>query len=216
VTREAYSHEVSSAGFWFGGGGIDEAAFYSYAYPTPDEFSKADVQPDAAYFFEPLGEFVLTYEAVRTSPSPDEALMAFLQSTWEAASRLGDWPHASLECPVGEALSVRRAHVPEIDPDHMSVEHIFDHQGEEEHGRYTLRVEGIDETAVLTYTKEADGVMIIERTEVPAALKELGLGVALAHRVVQEAREQGLRIVAVCPFFRSHVKRHESWRDVVR
>ncbi|MEM1350424.1 MAG: DUF5996 family protein, partial [Myxococcota bacterium] len=91
----------------------DEAAFYSYAYPTPDGFPEADVSPDEAYYFEPLGEFVLTYEAVRTSPDPEKALLSFLQSTWEAASRLGDWPHTSLECPFGEALRVRASHVPE-------------------------------------------------------------------------------------------------------
>jgi hypothetical protein len=103
VAREAYSHEVSSAGFWPGGGGpIDYAAFYSYAYPAPDGFADAPVRPDAAFFARELGEFVLPYDAVRTTPNPDNALMGFLQSTYEAAATLGHWDRAVLECSRGE------------------------------------------------------------------------------------------------------------------
>lgn len=101
VTREAYSHEVSSAGFWPGGGGIDFPAFYSYAYPAPNGFSDARAAPDAAYFEKSLGEFVLPYDAVRTSGDPDETLMAFLQSTYRAAADLGGWDRAALECETG-------------------------------------------------------------------------------------------------------------------
>jgi hypothetical protein len=102
VTREAYSHEVSSAGFWPGGGGvIDVPAFYSYAYPAPDGFAKARPAPDAAYFETRLGEFVLPYDAVRRSSDPDATLMAFLQSTYAAAADLGGWDRAALECPMG-------------------------------------------------------------------------------------------------------------------
>jgi len=78
VTREAYSHEVSSAGFWPGGGGIDFPAFYSYAYPAPAGFAGACAEPKEAYFDKTLGEFVLPYEAVRRSGDPEAALMAFL------------------------------------------------------------------------------------------------------------------------------------------
>lgn len=106
VTREAYSHEVSSAGFWPGGGGIDFPAFYSYAYPTPKGFSDAKVEPAEAYFHEPLGEFVLPYDAVRTAADPEAALMAFLETTYRAAADLGDWS-AELECATGEPLRVR-------------------------------------------------------------------------------------------------------------
>ena len=102
VTREAYSHEVSSAGFWPGGGGvIDFPAFYSYAYPAPDGFAEARPTPEAAYFETRLGEFVLPYEAVRTSSDPDGTLLAFLQSTYAAAADLGGWNRAALECPMG-------------------------------------------------------------------------------------------------------------------
>ncbi len=101
VTREAYSHEVSSAGFWAGGGPIDDAAFYSYAYPGPDGFSDAPVNPDAAYFDKDFGEFILPYEAVRTSADPEKTLMAFLESTYEAAASLGNWDRWQ-ECARGQ------------------------------------------------------------------------------------------------------------------
>ena len=97
VAREAYSHEVSSAGFWPGGGGIEYPAFYSYAYPAPDGFSKAKVQPDGAFWSNELGEFVLPYEEVRTASSPDEVLLEFLESTYEAAAERADWDRAALE-----------------------------------------------------------------------------------------------------------------------
>lgn len=103
VAREAYSHEVSSAGFWPGGGGvIEEPAFYSYAYPAPDGFAEARVTPEAAYFHDKLGEFILPYEAVRTSGDPEAMLMDFLQSTYDAAADLGKWDRANLECALGE------------------------------------------------------------------------------------------------------------------
>jgi hypothetical protein len=101
VMQEAYSHEVSSAGFWPGGGlgGQEEAAFYAYAYPSPAGFSHYPVLPREAYFHAGLGEFVLPYEAVRTAVNPDQALLAFLQSTYEAAAVLADWNRQALERP---------------------------------------------------------------------------------------------------------------------
>jgi hypothetical protein len=101
VTREAYSHEVSSAGFWPGGGGVDFPAFYSYAYPTPDGFANAQPGPDAAYFDKRLGEFLLPYDAVRRASAPEATLMSFLSSTYQAAADLGGWDRAALECPLG-------------------------------------------------------------------------------------------------------------------
>ena len=96
VMVEAYSHEVASAGFW-PGAGLGEATFYAYAYPQPDGFPEAAVEPDAAYFHDDLGEFVLPYEAVRTAADPDATLLAFLQRTYEAAADLGAWDRAALE-----------------------------------------------------------------------------------------------------------------------
>ena len=108
VAREAYSHEVSSAGFWPGGGGVyDEAAFYSYTYPAPDGFANARVKPDAAFWSKDLGEFLLPYEAMRSERDPDAALLMFLQSTYDAAADLGKWDRANLECAIGEAGKCR-------------------------------------------------------------------------------------------------------------
>jgi len=101
VMREAYSHEVSSAGFWPGGNGIDFPAFYSYVYPAPAGFRAFAVQPEAAYFSEALGEFLLPYDAVRTAADPEATLLAFLQSTYEAAAHTAGWDRAALECPRG-------------------------------------------------------------------------------------------------------------------
>jgi Family of unknown function (DUF5996) len=102
VTREAYSHEVSSAGFWPGGQGFD-AAFYSYAYPEPNGFRDTAIRPTGAYFHKDLREFVLPYEAVRTASDPDSMLLDFLYSTYEAAAVTADWDRAHLECREGLA-----------------------------------------------------------------------------------------------------------------
>ena len=101
VACEAYSHEESSAGFWPGSGAIDYPAFYSYAYPEPPGFRAAKVKPDAAFFSEALGEFILPYDVVRTAAHPDQALLDFLQSTYEAAAQAAKWDRAALECSRG-------------------------------------------------------------------------------------------------------------------
>jgi Family of unknown function (DUF5996) len=108
VACEAYSHEVSSAGFWPGSGAIDYPAFYSYAYPEPAGFRTAPVRPDAAFFSEALGEFVLPYDAVRTAAQPDQALLEFLQSTYEAAANCAKWDRDALECALGQPGVVRQ------------------------------------------------------------------------------------------------------------
>ncbi|MEX2672872.1 MAG: DUF5996 family protein [Phycisphaeraceae bacterium] len=101
ITREAYSHEVSSAGFWPGGGGIDYPAFYSYAYPEPDGFRTATIHPEQAFYEPALGEFVLPYDVVRQADDPDATLLQFLQSAYDAAAERGGWPRTELECPLG-------------------------------------------------------------------------------------------------------------------
>jgi len=109
VTREAYSHEVSSAGLWPGGAGGEGAPFfYSYAYPSPEGFGDAKVAPEAARFDAALGEFILDYDEVRTALDPDAALLAFLDSTYAAAADLGRWDRAALECAPGEPGIPRR------------------------------------------------------------------------------------------------------------
>lgn len=97
VTREAYSHEVSSCGFWPGGGVIPYPAFYSYAYPEPAGFAAVPVKPDAAFYNTDLREFILPYDIVRSSTSPDETLLDFLQATYEGAANLAHWDRTALE-----------------------------------------------------------------------------------------------------------------------
>jgi hypothetical protein len=97
ITREAYSQEVSSLGFWPGNAAMPTPVFYSYAYPEPAGFSEAKVPPDAAFYEPKLREFILPYEAVRTAKKPDEVLLDFAQSAYDAASQLGKWDRAALE-----------------------------------------------------------------------------------------------------------------------
>ncbi len=97
MTREAYSHEVSSVGFWPGSGEIKDAAFYSYTVPEPPGFKQALVRPNAAHYETQLGEFILMYEDVRKSESPTASLLEFCQSTYEAGASLGNWDRAALE-----------------------------------------------------------------------------------------------------------------------
>jgi Family of unknown function (DUF5996) len=108
VTCEAYSHEVSSAGFWPGSGAIDYPAFYSYAYPEPAGFRTMQVRPDAAFFSEAVSEFILPYDAVRTAAEPNQALLEFLQSTYEAAANAAKWDRGALECAPGQPGVVRQ------------------------------------------------------------------------------------------------------------
>jgi hypothetical protein len=100
VTREAYSHEVSSAGFWPGNAAYPHAAFFSYAYPTPEGFNRARIEPDGAFWSPDLGEWLLPYDVVCSASDPDRSLLRFLQTTYRAAADLGGWD-ASLECRIG-------------------------------------------------------------------------------------------------------------------
>lgn len=104
VAREAYSHEVSSCGFWPGGGPVAYPVFYSYAYPEPNGFAGAPVKPSPAFYSTDLREFILPYDAVRAAESPDETLLDFLQTTYEAAANLANWDRNFLE---GSKLGLR-------------------------------------------------------------------------------------------------------------
>jgi len=106
VAREAYSHEVSSAGFWPGNDAFPRAAFYSYAYPEPLGFRDKPVPP-RAYFDANLGEFILPYDAVRVAGEPDALLLEFLSRTYEAAADAASWDRAALECEIGVPGRVR-------------------------------------------------------------------------------------------------------------
>ena len=97
VMVEAYSHEVSSCGFWPGGGPVNEPVFYAYAYPEPQGFKEYPIQPKEAFYHTEMSEFLLPYDVIRTANSPDEVLLAFLQSTYEAAATCAKWDRNTLE-----------------------------------------------------------------------------------------------------------------------
>ena len=106
VTREAYSHEVSSAGFWPGNEVYPNPAFYSYAYPSPAGFAQATVEPSEALWSDTFGQWLLPYDAVRKAADPDAAVLAFLSTTYRAATDLSDWERG-LECEIGIAGTPR-------------------------------------------------------------------------------------------------------------
>jgi hypothetical protein len=110
VTTEAYSDEVSSCGYW--PGGATEGVFYSYAYPEPEGFSRQHVTPDDAHYDDQLGEFVLPYAAVRSASDPDACLLGFMESTFQAAYRLGRWPGSEQESATGTAPATAGHSVP--------------------------------------------------------------------------------------------------------
>jgi Family of unknown function (DUF5996) len=97
ITREAYSHKAISHGFWCGGGAVPEPAFYAYAAPEPEGLKESSILPAAGYYHRELNEFILPYEAIRTSLSPEKDLLSFMQSTYEAAARLANWNRPELE-----------------------------------------------------------------------------------------------------------------------
>ena len=101
VMNEAYSHECASVGFWPGNGGYGRAAFYAYAYPEPDGFGAEQVAPAGAAYNADVGQFLVDYDAIRTAASPDDALLDFMQSTYEAAANQGAWNRKALERPSG-------------------------------------------------------------------------------------------------------------------
>jgi len=101
VAREGYSHECISAGWWPGGGGLEDAAFYAYAYPEPTGYAETAIEPTGAFYDRTLREFILPYEVVRTSERPDELLLRFLHSTYAAGADLAQWDRAALERPPG-------------------------------------------------------------------------------------------------------------------
>tara|TARA_A100001391_G_scaffold64005_2_gene40028 strand:+ start:13901 stop:15199 length:1299 start_codon:yes stop_codon:yes gene_type:complete len=213
VAQEAYDREVSSAGFWPGGGGIDYPAFYAYAYPAPGGYRAAAVQPDAAFWHEGMSEFVLPYAAVQSAADPDETLMAFLVSTYEAAADLGGWDRDLLECAHGQPRKVRT-------PDAALATHAQP-AGEEKverldgpsKGRYRLIIDGIE--AEMTYSRAGQGLIIIDHTEVPAALRGRKVGERLVRQAIEDARRDGVAIMPLCPFAKAQIGRHPEWQDVL-
>lgn len=214
VAQEAYDREVSSAGFWPGGNGIDYPAFYAYAYPAPGGYRAAAVQPDAAFWHEGLSEFVLPYEAVQSAADPDADLMAFLVSTYEAAADLGGWDRDLLECAQGRPREVRRADAGSVTVAPSVGDEKIEREDGPSKGRYRLVVDGVE--AEMAYSRVGKRQIIIDHTEVPAALRGRKVGERLVQRAIEDARRDGVTIIPLCPFAKAQIERHPEWHDVVR
>jgi predicted GNAT family acetyltransferase len=214
VAQEAYDREVSSAGFWPGGGGLDYAAFYAYAYPAPNGYRGAAVQPDEAFWHDGLSEFVLPYEAVQTAADPDAALMAFLVSTYEAAADLGGWDRDLLECDHGEPRKVRAPDAAVVTAAADAEDGQVEREDGAAKGRYRLVIDGAE--AEMTYSRAGDGMIIIDHTYVPEALRGRKVGERLVRQAVEDARRDGIVIVPLCPFAKAQIDRRPEWQDVIR
>lgn len=214
VAQEAYDREVSSAGFWPGGGGIDYPAFYAYAYPAPGGYRAASVQPDAAFWHEGMSEFVLPYDAVQAATDPDEALMAFLVSTYEAAAVLGSWDRDLLECAQGRPRQVRPPDAALAGNAPLVGDETVEREDGAAKGRYRLVVDGVE--AEMTYSRAGEGLIIIDHTEVPAALRGRKVGERLVRQAIEDARRDEIAIIPLCPFAKAQIGRHPEWQDVVR
>jgi predicted GNAT family acetyltransferase len=213
VAQEAYDREVSSAGFWPGGGGIDYPAFYAYAYPAPNGFRSAAVRPDAAFWHDGLSEFILPYEAVQSASDPDEALMAFLVSTYEAAAELGGWDRDLLECAQGRPRQVRPPDA-ELAKDAPSmIDRPVEREDGASKGRYRIVIDGAE--AEMTYSRAGNGLIIIDHTEVPAVLRGRKVGERLVRQAIEDARREGVAIIPLCPFAKAQIGRHPEWQDVL-
>lgn len=212
VAQEAYDREVSSAGFWPGGNGIDYPAFYAYAYPAPGGYRAAPVRPEGAFWHDGLSEFMLPYDAVQAAADPDAALMAFLVSTYEAAADLGDWDRELLECAQGEPRRVRAPTA--ATPTVAETDETVEREDGPSKGRYRLVVDGVE--AEMTYSRVGTTQIIIDHTEVPAALRGRKVGERLVRQAVEDARRDRLVIIPLCPFAKAMIGRHPEWQDVVR
>lgn len=214
VAQEAYDREVSSAGFWPGGGGMDYPAFYAYAYPAPGGYRTASVQPEAAFWHEGLSEFVLPYDAVQSAADPDAALMAFLVSTYDAAADLGGWDRDLLDCEQGRPRQVRPPDAKQADRTASGDDGEVEREDGPSKGRYRLVVDGHE--AEMTYSRAGAGLIIIDHTEVPTALRGRKVGERLVRQAVEDARRDRVEIIPLCPFAKAQIGRHPEWQDVLR
>lgn len=214
VAQEAYDREVSSAGFWPGGNGIDYPAFYAYAYPSPGGYRSAPLRPEAAFWHDGLSEFVLPYDAVQAAADPEEALMAFLVSTYEAAADLGSWDRELLECALGEPRRVRRPSAEPAGEAQLPTDVPVERQDGESKGRYRLVIDGNE--AEMTYSRVGKSQIIIDHTEVPNALRGRKVGERLVRQAVEDARRDSVILIPLCPFAKAQFDRHPEWHDVLR
>ncbi|SFV38628.1 Predicted acetyltransferase, GNAT superfamily [Devosia crocina] len=214
VAQEAYDREVASVGFWPGGGGLDYPAFYAYAYPAPQGFKAAPVQPGGAFWHEALGEFILPYTAVQSAADPDAALTAFLSSTYEAAADLGHWDRDLLECGPGRPRQVRSHDAGQHHVATAPEEGVVERQDAPTKGRYRLVIDGVE--AEMTYSRISPELIIIDHTGVPEVLRGRKVGERLVRQAVEDARRDGVSILPLCPFAKAQINRHPEWQDVLQ
>jgi predicted GNAT family acetyltransferase len=202
VMQEAYSHEVSSAGYWTGGGA--EGAFYSYAYPEPAGYPDWPVDPPGAFYGPDLGEFLLPYELVRTASDPDAVLLSFLQSTYRAAAELAGWDSVRLEAPgagLTPSLDLPAAD-PGVDVNDVATGQHFEARS---NGELVGRAD---------YTLTGDFI-IFTHTEVDPRFAGRGFGAALVRHSLDEARRMGLRVIPLCSFYQTWIERHPEYQGMV-
>ncbi len=161
-----------------------------------------------------MGEFVLPYDAVQSAGDPDETLMAFLVSTYEAAADLGGWDRDLLECAHGKPRQVRApdAAAPKTAP--SAGDEKVEREDGASKGRYRLVIEGAE--AEMTYSRAGDSMIIIDHTYVPDALRGRKVGERLVRQAIEDARRDGIVIFPLCPFAKAQIDRHPEWQDVVR
>lgn len=155
---------------------------------------------------------MLPYDAVQAAADPDAALMAFLVSTYEAAADLGDWDRELLECAQGEPRRVRAPTA--ATPTVAETDETVEREDGPSKGRYRLVVDGVE--AEMTYSRVGTTQIIIDHTEVPAALRGRKVGERLVRQAVEDARRDRLVIIPLCPFAKAMIGRHPEWQDVVR
>ena len=213
VAQEAYSHEVTSVGLW-PGDAENDPIFYAYAYPSPEGYAEAAVEPAGAQWLDALGEFVLPYAAVAAADDPAATLLAFCESTHAAAADLAGWDRSALECanPAGPDWWATRPHAPvtalapssDVAP---TVRHDPDRNS------FVIDVDGSERGR--TVYRHRNGAWIFVHTETDDAFAGRGLGSQLVRAALDHVRSVGESVVPLCPFVAGWIGRHAEYDELV-
>ena len=216
VAQEAYSHEVTSVGLW-PGDAETEPIYYAYAYPSPEGYADARVEPADAQWLDALGEFVLPYAAVAAADDPAAALLAFCETTHAAAADLAGWDRSALECadPAGPDWWARRPHAAATPPDApddggeagSTVRHDPDRSS------FVIEIDGIERGR--TVYRHRNGGWIFVHTETDDAFAGRGVGSQLVRAALDHVRSVGESVVPLCPFVAGWIERHPEYDDLV-
>lgn len=171
------------------------------------------MQPEAAFWHDGLSEFVLPYEAVQQAEDGDAALLAFLQSTYEAAADLGRWDRDLLEGAPGRPAIVRPPDAETAAPSVPLPDAPVEREDGPAKGRYRIVVDGAE--AEMTYSRASAALVIIDHTEVPDLLRGRRIGERMVRQAVEDARRESFAIIALCPFAKAQFDRHAEWQDVL-